>query len=144
MDAPEKIKVAKCHPFKEPDDFYVCHPRLEHPAGVEYTRSDLCLEMVAAAYEDAAEYAETCQSDEPWLHVNPRKIRAITPADAQAALAARDGRIREAALREAYVNLKTYRPHEVDGPEHDVGYTAGYVAAMNRVEALISKDKADG
>lgn len=39
-EAPERMRVAKCYPFKEPDDFYVCNPRLEHPASIEYIRAD--------------------------------------------------------------------------------------------------------
>jgi hypothetical protein len=48
-DAPERIVVAKCYQFKEPDDFYVCHPRLQHPAGVEYIRADIHAEAIEAA-----------------------------------------------------------------------------------------------
>ena len=48
-DAPERIMVSKCHPFKEPDDLYVCHPRLQHPAAVEFVRADVVKELVEAA-----------------------------------------------------------------------------------------------
>ena len=50
-NAPERIMVAKCHPFKEPDDLYVCHPRLQHPAAVEFVRADVVKELVEALRE---------------------------------------------------------------------------------------------
>jgi len=34
-------------------------------------------------------------------------------------MAEHTAQVREDALREAAVNLKTYAPHLVDGPEHD-------------------------
>ena len=58
-EAPERIIVAKCHPFKEPDDFYVCHPRLQHPAGVEYVRADLHQQALEAA--EARGYARAIE-----------------------------------------------------------------------------------
>lgn len=58
-EAPERIIVAKCHPFKEPDDFYVCHPRLQHPAGVEYVRADLHQQALAEA--EARGYARAIE-----------------------------------------------------------------------------------
>ena len=43
----------------------------------------------------------------------------------------------DAAIEAAIVNLKTYAPHQDDtGPEHDIGYAAGYHTALNRLSAL--------
>ena len=39
----------------------------------------------------------------------------------------------EALLAKAVVNLRTYAPHLVDGPEHDVGYYHGYHTALDRI-----------
>ena len=42
-----------------------------------------------------------------------------------------------AAIEAVIVNLKTYAPHQDDtGPEHDIGYAAGYHTALNRLSAL--------
>ena len=42
-----------------------------------------------------------------------------------------------AAIEAAIVNLKVYPLHQEDaGPEHDIGYAAGYRTALNRVSAL--------
>ena len=42
-----------------------------------------------------------------------------------------------AAIEAAIVNLKVYAPHQDHaGPEHDIGYAAGYHTALNRVSAL--------
>jgi hypothetical protein len=54
-DMPETIRVAKCHPFKEPDDLYVCHPRLQHPAAVEYVSADTAEARERAAVQVAYE-----------------------------------------------------------------------------------------
>ena len=43
----------------------------------------------------------------------------------------------DAALEAVIVNLKTYAPHQDGtGPEHDIGYAAGYHTALNRVQEL--------
>jgi len=59
-----------------------------------------------------------------------KAIRARADTDA---LAERDAQVRAEALREAAVSLKTYAPHLVDGPEHDVGYYHGYYTAVDRI-----------
>ena len=68
----------------------------------EYIRKDVSDAMVAAAYEDAASHIQFLQSpDSRWLHANPHKIHALTPADARAALERMLQEEREKALREA-------------------------------------------
>lgn len=57
-EAPERMRVAKCYPFKEPDDFYVCNPRLEHPASIEYIRADYVDALLKAEREKHADIAK--------------------------------------------------------------------------------------
>lgn len=47
----------------------------------------------------------------------------------------------EAKLAKVVVNLRTYAPSLVDGPEHDVGYYYGYHTALNRVLDLFEELK---
>ena len=43
----------------------------------------------------------------------------------------------DAAIEAAIVNLKTYAPHQDGtGPEHDIGYAAGYHTALNRLQDI--------
>ena len=43
------------------------------------------------------------------------------------------------ALTKAAVNLRTYAPCLVDGPEHDVGYYYGYHTALGRILDLLAE-----
>ena len=47
----------------------------------------------------------------------------------------------ELALTKAAVNLRTYAPCLVDGPEHDVGYYYGYHTALGRILDLLAELK---
>jgi len=47
----------------------------------------------------------------------------------------------ELALTKAAVNLRTYAPSLVDGPEHDVGYYYGYHTALGRILDLLAELK---
>lgn len=92
---------------------------------IEYTRSDLCLELVAAAYEDAANLHQSL-----WRETSAYKTDQIlkrTPTDAQATLAARDARIRGAALREAA----------------EWAESEGLFRTRDEILALITKDATD-
>lgn len=74
---------------------------------VEYIRLDVAQAMVAAAYEAAAKYASGYAQGfaDPWVvkHFGlvSGDIRALTPADAQAALDRRDRKMRAEGMREA-------------------------------------------
>lgn len=96
------------------------------PNAIEYTRTDrvqtLTAEAVAAAYDDAAEIclAQCDQASGGYSSValataeaGSEAIRACTPADALAALIARDKRVRNEALREAGQRLL-----ELNQPAH--------------------------
>lgn len=47
----------------------------------------------------------------------------------------------ELALTSEVVNLRTYAPYLVDGPEHDVGYYYGYHTALGRILDLLAELK---
>ena len=99
--------------------------------GKKYIRADLVNELIAAAYEDAAEVAFGSFATGTGVR---DEILAQTPDDARAALAARDRRVREAALREAAEKL---------GKLHD-GFTYRPRDMKRHVRALIEKDQANG
>jgi len=94
----------------------------------EYIRHDLHLALVAAAYEDAARKAfdrlfdEMCKAQgiqvsfvENTCEKVVKEVRAGTPADAQAARDARDNRVREGALREAFTKIDEEKPQSYTG-----------------------------
>lgn len=89
-DVPERIFMDPDIQFPECEKQYFCD--------VEYTRTDHVNELIAAAYEDAASMIETSTTTK---YHQAQCVRARTPDDARAALAARDKRVREEALREA-------------------------------------------
>lgn len=47
----------------------------------------------------------------------------------------------EALWAKAVVNIRTYAPSLVDGPEHDVGYYYGYHTALARILDLLAAQK---
>ena len=104
----------------------------------EYIRKDVSDALIAAAYEDAAEVAFGSLSNGTGVR---DEILAQTPDDARAALAARDRRVREAALREAAaidldveVRNDCWRHAALDTEE----------AYRKAVLALIEKDQTNG
>lgn len=106
-------------------------------SGVEYTRTDHALALVAAAYEDAENVADEWDdfdySDGSATARNIKKeIRARTPDDATAALKARDARIRNEALREV---LRLARQKYV---------ALGGYGFCDYISALITEGQSDG
>ena len=97
----------------------------------EYIRKDVSDALIAAAYEDAAEVAFGSLANGTGVR---DEILAQTPDDARAALAARDQRVREEALREAAEKL---------GKLHD-GFTYRPRDMKRHVRALIEKDQTNG
>ena len=106
----------------------------------EYTPTDLVNELIAAAYEDAARVVSRAG------HSLDVEIRHRTPDDARAALAARDKRVREEALREAaevsidygkqqYIANVVHQPRYAD----DIADDAQEIARL--ILALITKDQ---
>lgn len=102
MNAPEKIWVwgyapGGVHGWIDADGE---PPRTKE---VGYTRTDLAQAMVAAAYDVAGDAAADAYDamDVPSGSDVSGFVRSLTPADARAALDARDKRVREDALREA-------------------------------------------
>jgi hypothetical protein len=102
--APERIWVAPMHEAKHDDDFYLLGPKYRNGRGTEYIRADLhraeADALVGAAYEDAAsEVGEHLSTPEDvvWAKDAAERILDHTPADARAALRARE----EAAVRRA-------------------------------------------
>ena len=87
-------------------------------------------ELLKAAIDDAKEaeaYAEQLEN------VLIRKKAKLSKSEALLAKAV------ELALTKAVVNLRTYAPCLVDGPEHDVGYYHGYHTALNRILDTIAE-----
>lgn len=118
---------------------------------MKYTRTDRANELVAAAYEAAALECERAaysgeypQNDAIELGCLRSRdfIRRLTPTAAVAALAARDARIREAALREAVECAKTRQ--RMLGQVSPEAALALLDALPDAIEALIAKDKANG
>ena len=77
---------------------------------VEYIRRDPAVlaalpemqALIAAAYEAAAKVVDTCNAEGPYQSIGAAgRIRALTPSEATAALAARDAAMRAEGLREA-------------------------------------------
>ena len=101
----------------------------------EYIRADLVNELIAAAYEDAAEVAFGSFATGTGVR---DEILAQTPDDARAALAARDKRVREEALQEALQRIAGLKR----GYSEDVD--EGHEQAYRTIEALIEKDQANG
>jgi hypothetical protein len=107
-DCPERINISPVHRQKREDDFYLVDRAALPGKGVEYTRTDhvqtLIAEAVAAEREACAKivYQDAAFRGAYGKAVAGR-IRAGTPADAQAALEARDKRVRDEALREASI-----------------------------------------
>ena len=103
-------------------------PAEEHAGegATEYIHADHVNELIAAAYEVAAEKAN--------CDYFPDQIRESTPDDARAALAARDKRVRKEALQEALQRIADLkRGHSEDVDE-------GHEQAYRTIEALITKD----
>jgi len=135
---PEKIwAVFEKHPNPKETEPYV-YASSAQTKGTKYIRADLVNELIAAAYEDAAEVAFGSLSNGTGVR---DEILAQTPDDARAALAARDRRVREAALREAAaidldveVRNDCWRHAALDTEE----------AYRKAVLALIEKDQTNG
>ena len=109
----------------------------------EYIRKDVSDALIAAAYEDAAEVAFGSLSNGTGVR---DEILAQTPDDARAALAARDQRVREEALREAAAMAKGCAL--LIAPE-SVSQRVGAKSVQSQVasqilEALIEKDQDNG
>lgn len=63
--------------------------------------------LIAAAYEVAAKVVDTCNAEGPYQSIGAAgRIRALTPADATAALAARDAAMIARGMREAATLLR--------------------------------------
>jgi len=134
--APERI-------FMDPD---IKFPECEKQYGcdVEYIQNDLHLSLVAAAYDNAAsrvnQLSHTATATGNFTQASAlaneaENIRDSTPADAQAALEARDKRVREEALREA---IAVCEPGGLThhGPDD-------YRICQSLILALIEKDKSN-
>ena len=112
---------------------------------VEYIRADLHLSLVAAAYEDMTKrheveakfQADIGNTDRYLIYKQISKYtRTLTPADAQAALEARDKQIREKAMRE----VLTIAGQAVKDAHTDEAQT--YCNAVyDAIRALIEKEK---
>jgi len=104
-----------------------------------YIRHDLHLSLLGAAYEDAASTARQHNLGRDY-EMSQRQLDAIlsrTPADAQAALNARDKRIRKEALREAAKAIG----HDA-GSRNDI-YQKSRRDARDAILALIEKEQTD-
>lgn len=109
-DYPERINISPVHRQEREDDFYLVDRKAFPGKGVEYIRADHARALVAEAYEVPAKNIElTCDGlismgydafSNRVRELVP-SIRALTPADAQSARAARDAEVREQALRDA-------------------------------------------
>jgi len=136
-EAPQRIWASKGSWPK----FYMA-PCKDLPLLKEYIRADIAQAekeaAVAAAYEDAAIRAQSIDHH-GWTRtelaamIRARSNTVEASASHTNALADRDARVRAEALGEAALNLRTYAPHLVDGPEHDVGYYHGYYTAVDRI-----------
>jgi len=123
-----------------------------YKGATQYTRHDLHLSLVAAAYEDAADKVhEECWTDGYQDNVTSellaeqattslaiRAIRSNTPTETQAALDARDKRIREEALREAAEKVDSLRSDAPTSPAMQHGDRCS-----KAILTLIEKDKTD-
>jgi len=140
---PEKIwAVFEKHPNPKETEPYV-YASSAQTKGTKYIRADLVNELIAAAYEDAAEVAFGSFANGTGVR---DEILALTPDDARAALAARDQRVREEALREAAAMAKGCAL--LIAPE-SVSQRVGAKSVQSQVasqilEALIEKDQANG
>ena len=154
---PEKIwAVFEKHPNPKETEPYV-YASSAQTKGTKYIRADLVNELIAAAYEDAAEVAFGSLSNGTGVR---DEILAQTPDDARAALAARDQHVREGALREAMAvadatmkkyaaatyskeTIKVFKAGD-DQPSQSAAkcYCAGEI--YQEIEALITEDQTNG
>mgnify|MGYP001096645050 CR=1 FL=1 len=126
-EAPERI-------FMDPDiQFPEC--KKQYFCDVEYVRADHVNELIAAAYEDAASMIETSTTTK---YHQAQCVRARTPDDARAELAARDKRVREEALREGITKLA--RRFAIYSDNGQSLKAMGFSEAAEELEALITKD----
>lgn len=87
MTAPERISISPTYNQKRDDDYYLVDRDAFPGKGTEYIRADISQAAIAAAYEVAAGYAYQ-QWDDDDAQEHREAIRALTPADALAALEA--------------------------------------------------------
>ena len=107
MTAPERISISPTYNQKRDDDYYLVDRDAFPGKGTEYIRADIADARVAAAYEAAAQEVDCgCKCRDAVLAaetkvdrwyacaqstcaaMSARDIRALTPADAKAALEA--------------------------------------------------------
>ena len=84
--------------------------------------------LIAAAYEVAAQVVDTCNREGPYQAIGAAcRVRSLTPADATAALAARDAAMRAQGLREAaeWYRVAGWKLDEDDVPDAILARAAG-------------------
>ena len=147
-DAPDRIWILPTHGAREPDDYFLLHPDYRNGRGSEYIRRDTAVlaalpevqALIAAAYEAAA----TCTEWTAWgqrhnlTEASRRAIRALTHADATAALAARDAAMIARGMREAAgIDWASGRDVSDTAPNYLSDWQRGLVAGQNAMRDAI-------
>ena len=114
---------------------------------VEYIRRDPAVlaalpevqALIAAAYEVAAKVVDTCNAEGPYQAIGAAgRIRALTPAEATAALAARDAAMIARGLREAAgIDWASGRDVSDTAPNYLSDWQRGLVAGQNAMRDAI-------
>jgi hypothetical protein len=133
---------------KERDDLSEFLDKANEQNGRNFARAERAearaytLAVAIMGGEDAPGYADSIDADV--LADQLRKERLDYSEWVDAAVKAALATARRDALEESLINLKTFAPHEEfnTGPEHDIGYAAGYHTAIGRIRAIISQEDA--
>ena len=138
MTGPKKLCYVICG---LPGDECACYRDIMSRAGDPAVLAALpeVQALIAAAYEVAAKVVDTCNAEGPYQAIGAAgRIRALTPAEATAALAARDAAMIARGLREAAgIDWASGRDVSDTAPNYLSDWQRGLVAGQNAMRDAI-------